>query len=501
MGIIKRQSFKATIVSYIGVALGYLNIILILPKYLSTTQIGLIRVMTDAATLFAAFASLGMINASQRFFPRFADNHGKHKGFVLFTYLVPYAGVVTLGLCLFAFSDVFLQPFQKNAPELIHFAWLLPFFTFLTLSLSLLETHASNLFRIVVPKVLRDIYLRVVLSALVLLFAARCISFQGLVYAHVLAYFPAVIFLVVYIIKLSQGRLSGKTIWPSKSENKEILTYCSFILIGGIGSMVANKIDSFMLSSMLPNGLSKNGIYTTALFIATIIEIPGRSIISISIPVVTRALEDKDYDRVSSMYKNTSTFMFSTGFFLFLLVWLNAHDIFMIMPKGTEFETGKYVILFLGIARLLDAVTSLNMTILLYSAYYKVSLLLIVVLGGLTIALNYYLIPLYGITGAAIATAIAILLYQVIASTYLYLVFKMQPFSIGTIKTLVTGITCWILIVFIPDIRNPFVNIFIHSFTLILLFGGITILWKTMPELNQRLNSILSRFNTSKPHE
>ena len=136
MGIIKRQSFKATIVSYIGVALGYLNIILILPKYLSTTQIGLIRVMTDAATLFAAFASLGMINASQRFFPRFADNHGKHKGFVLFTSLVPYAGVVTLGLCLFAFSDVFLQPFQKNAPELIHFAWLLPFFTFLTLSVS-----------------------------------------------------------------------------------------------------------------------------------------------------------------------------------------------------------------------------------------------------------------------------------------------------------------------------------------------------------------------------
>src|SRR5947207_3374598 len=47
MGIVQRQSIKSSIATYIGVAIGYLNFVILYPRFLSTDQVGLIRVLVS----------------------------------------------------------------------------------------------------------------------------------------------------------------------------------------------------------------------------------------------------------------------------------------------------------------------------------------------------------------------------------------------------------------------------------------------------------------------
>ena len=52
MGIIAKQSIKGTIVTYLGVAVGFVTTFFVITRFLSAEDIGLARVMIDAATLF-----------------------------------------------------------------------------------------------------------------------------------------------------------------------------------------------------------------------------------------------------------------------------------------------------------------------------------------------------------------------------------------------------------------------------------------------------------------
>ena len=81
MGIVIKQSIKGTIVNYVGIAVGFITTFFIVTKYLSQEEIGLTRVLIDAAVLFASFAQLGTGSSIIRFFPFFKDEKAKHHGF------------------------------------------------------------------------------------------------------------------------------------------------------------------------------------------------------------------------------------------------------------------------------------------------------------------------------------------------------------------------------------------------------------------------------------
>ena len=77
MGIIAKQSIQGTIVTYLGVAVGFVTTFFVLTRFLSAEEIGLARVLIDAATLFIGLAQLGTSSSIIRFYPHFK---GKEQG-------------------------------------------------------------------------------------------------------------------------------------------------------------------------------------------------------------------------------------------------------------------------------------------------------------------------------------------------------------------------------------------------------------------------------------
>ena len=115
MGVIARQSIKGALANYIGVAIGFFVSFFILTRYLTQAQIGLTRVMVDAAMLFSSLAQLGTNSSVIRFFPYFKDNRNNHGIFGL-SVLVPLAGFVIFALAFLIFRGPLLNLYSQNSP-------------------------------------------------------------------------------------------------------------------------------------------------------------------------------------------------------------------------------------------------------------------------------------------------------------------------------------------------------------------------------------------------
>ena len=73
MGVIAKQSIRGTIVTYLGIAVGIVTTFFVLTRFLTAEEIGLTRVLIDAAMLFIGLAQLGTNASIIRFYPYFKE--------------------------------------------------------------------------------------------------------------------------------------------------------------------------------------------------------------------------------------------------------------------------------------------------------------------------------------------------------------------------------------------------------------------------------------------
>jgi O-antigen/teichoic acid export membrane protein len=105
------------------------------------------------------------------------------------------------------------------------------------------------------------------------------------------------------------------------------------------------------------------------------------------------------------------------GVFMFYNLIILLPLVFVILPS--EFEEGKWVIFFIALGNLVKLSTGLNIQIISFSKYYKTNSILMVLYVLLMILVNLITIPKLGITGAAIGSFVASVIYFLSASIFL----------------------------------------------------------------------------------
>jgi O-antigen/teichoic acid export membrane protein len=183
-------------------------------------------------------------------------------------------------------------------------------------------------------------------------------------------------------------------------------------LVGNLGSKLGERVNSVMLGTI--STLSNAGIYSVAFFISDSIDAPRRAISRISSPLLADKWKEGKMDEIEELYKKSSLNQLIVGVALLLAVWVSVDDIFRWMPNGEVFQEGKYVILIIGIARLVDMVTGVNTEIISYSLFYRYNFYLVIFLGLSNVVFNLLLIPIFQLNGAALATLASLTLYNLL---------------------------------------------------------------------------------------
>ena len=194
MGIIAKQSIKGTIVTYLGVAVGFVTTFFVITRFLSAEDIGLVRVMIDAATLFIGLAQLGTSASILRFYPYFAEpsevrgQQPEEHGFFFWTIVVPMVGFLLVALLFMVCYAPLSEWFGEKSPQFVNYYYLVLPLAFFMLYQTVFETNANVRMRIVFPRAVRELLTRVGLLAVYLLYAFDIVTTDGFVWSLVGVY-------------------------------------------------------------------------------------------------------------------------------------------------------------------------------------------------------------------------------------------------------------------------------------------------------------------------
>jgi len=436
----------------------------------------------------ATFGQFGLSSALVKFFPKLKDQ----KGFLSFIILGGVLGFVLFAAFTFLFKTEITAYFAKESGLFIEYFGITLLISFILIQFQLLEAYCRSLLKIVIPTLIRDIQLRLSVTVLVALYALDIITFNGLIQWLSAAYLLMVITVIIYLRQLKAFQLSLNFKFINTALLKQIMTYAVYMMIGAGGTQIVLQIDSIMVSGAL--GLDATGIYTIAFFIGVVIEMPKRSITQISAPLISQAFEKNDMPAVEKLYKQTSINQMIIGSLLLIGIWANLESLYSFIPNGEIYIQGINVVLFIGLGKLSDMIFGTNGEIIVMSKYYKFNVVAVGILAILTIALNLLLIPKYGIEGAAIASFLAMLTFNLSKFLFVWVKFKIQPFSLGSIKLLaiiglVLRVNQWI-----PTLEQTLLDILIRSTVITVLLVGLTIGLKVSEEVNSLVFGFVNRF-------
>jgi O-antigen/teichoic acid export membrane protein len=496
MGIIIRQSIKNSVVTYVGVAIGTLNVLFLYNKFLSTEQLGLYTALTSFPLVFAGFAHLGTPHVGVRFFNQFADYERQHNGFFGYLLLAPFVGFLTFLLVYIGLKPSFEAAYTKNSPLLINYYWTFPVITFFLIYQTILEAYSKVHLRIVVPAIIREIFLKITNSILALFFGFQYISFNQLVLGIILAYFLAVCFLLIYIKILGRFYLKFDFSFIRKPVFKEMYQYGLWTMFGGATATALPHLEKMILPAN-EGGLATTAIFNIALSIGLVIAIPRNAIASISDPLLAESWRNNNLEHVGEIYQKSALNLLIVGLFLFLGIWCNIDSIFQIIPNSETYQQGKFVVLMVGLYSLFDMATGLNSEILKNSPFYKYDLGFYMVRFVILLVTNLILIPIYSYNGAALAMLISVIVYNLVKFFFIKQKLKLQPFGIQTIKVILLGIFTYGIILLMPIFEDSFLytllTIFIKSFTILIIFGGGVLWLKVSEDLNRTIGALFNK--------
>jgi O-antigen/teichoic acid export membrane protein len=491
MGIIIRQSIKTTAVSYIGFAFGYINTLFLFPLVLSKEQIGLTRLLISVSFLFATFASLGAGNIPTKFFPYFRDEEKQHNGILSFILSIGLSGFILFVIVFFLLKDVIFTIYSKNSPLLLDcYFYFIPF-TFIVVLTTIFESYLIVQQKPILPAIVREILMR-----LLLMFGLTAIYFGFFTFNtfadSIIIYYALGLFILILYIKKEKILFLKPNAQILKSPHfKEMLVFAGFVIMGNASATIIANIDSLMLSAY--SGLGSAGIYTIAFFIAAVIEIPKRSISQVVIPIVSQANKDGDIPKLKELYQKTSLNQLIVGGLIFLGIWCNIDNIFKLIPNGEIYSPGKWVVFYIGLSKLFDMAAGVNQEIVGTSKYYKIDLFFYLFLAGVAIVTNLIFIPKYGITGAAMASAISIFLFNTIRFFFLLYVFRIQPFSLNTLKVLAVFTLTFLVSLLISPFHNFILDILLRSLLIIILFSGLVLFFNISEDVRNVVGAVMRR--------
>lgn len=492
MGVIAKQSIKGTIVTYLGVAVGFLTTFFVITRFLTAEEIGLARVLIDAGTLFIGLAQLGTNTSILRFYPYFKSAEREEHGFFFWTIVVPMLGFLLVALLFMICYTPLSHWFGEKSPLFVNYYYLVLPLAFFMLYQTVFETNANVRMHIVVPRAVRELLTRVGLLVVYLLYAFDVLTMDGFVWSLIGVYALAALCNAVYLFSL--GGVSLKPDFAYLRQNRPIvrkyLLYTAFLILSAVVSVLAPTLSSFFITAQM--GLNYTGIFAIATYMAVMVSIPYRSLTAIASPQMSMAIKNDNRAEAGTLLAQVSGNLLLIGGLILAVIWVNIDIIFAILPNGATYAVARRTVLLLGLGQLFVATFQFALTTLSYSRFYPLSLLFSFVLTALALVLNNLFIPRWGMDGAALATLIADVSYYALAVIAVRLILGCRILThrhVLTILLLVLLFAANRLCVQYMPVTNIWLSGLLRSLLIVIAAWGAYRL-KLSPEINEVLHRV-----------
>jgi O-antigen/teichoic acid export membrane protein len=481
MGIVFKQSLSNMVITYIGFAIGAINTLFLYARFLTDTYYGLVGVILATSAILMPVLALGVPNTMIKFFSGYTEKKAQD-GFLAFMLVLPLLLVLPLGLFSYIANDAIGNFIGQRNLIVKDYVWHIFFIAMAMAYFEIFYSWSRIHMRSVFGNFMKEIFARV--GVMLLLFGVYTdyISIDTFLKALVGIYLIRTLIMKIYAYWLRMPSFNLKV----PHNFRTILTYSFLIILGGSTAVVLLEVDKFMINQFIE--IEKVAYYTVAVFIATVISVPSRAMHQITYPMTAALLNQKDKEGLGVLYHKSSLTLFIISGLIFILVLLNLGDLYLLLPEN--YRGGFNIVLLIGLAKLFDAMLGNNNAILYNSDHYRAILFLGVFLAICTILFNWYLIPRIGIEGAALATFIAVFIYNFLKLLYVKHKLDLQPFTKETFKVIFLIVIVCALFYALQFPFHPLVNIALKSLLIIAMYVGVLYRFK----ISEDVFGVLSKY-------
>lgn len=495
MGIVRKQSLIGSTLTYAGAVMGFVTSALLFPYILSQEEIGVISLLITYSVLFAQFATVGFAQTITRMFPYFKNKEQGHNGFLFLTVAVVSVATLIMVAVFFLIKPLIVGNGENNL--FAQYSYLiLPLFIS-TAFFNIFDAYSKALYNAVRGTMLKEVAQRMLI--LVCIGAALWwnLSFGSFLHLYVLCVVIVLLYLIAAISIEGNMCLRPNFTMFTKPMSREIRQVSLYGIVISASSFIAVNIDRIMIDKLVEgNALAQVGIYTTCSYFATMIILPSRALLKISSTLVAEAWRQKDMQSIRELYVKSTITQLIIGLLVFVGLCVNLDYIFHIIPEN--FSSGKWVIVFVGLFYLSDMASGICSHIISNSPQYKKMAHFILSLVALLVVFNLLLVPLWGITGAAIALFVARLIYNITLYVYVRRTYALQPYSKNHLIIIAIGVVVCAVVYLLPETSNVFLNIIIKSFATIILYCAGIYFSRVSPDVQELAQICLRKIKLSK---
>jgi len=455
LGIVKRQSIKYTILSVIGSFIGALSILYVYP--LSLENYGLSQAIYSFSVFLIPFLGFNSSAIIINNYDPQSENPNKVLiyGFFFATvfssiFIFLYYTIFRQYIYLLGLVGINPKVFENNDIFIFGIGICMLF-------IGVLSNHSNNLRRAVVPNLLNNVGLKLFLPLLILAVFHKVIDKSFISFGLLVFYFTVFVILIFYVKSLGGFPSKWSDISLDFLKDRKINHYLFIAGFTGIASIIATKIDIIAISGI--KNLSDVGKYSLPFFMASLIEIPMGGIASISGPLIALHIKNNDFSALNILLKKASNSLFLAGVIIFVILYAIFPDLALLSNKPEAFQNGLIVFAVIGLAKLIDMVTSLNTHAISYSKYYSYNLYFVSLTALINLYFTFNLTRKYGIIGTSISILISLFVFNLCKIILLKIKMNLSPFSKST--WLIIGIFLFqmSLIYFLQFNFIPIINI------------------------------------------
>ena len=483
MGIIIKQTSRNIFTISIALVIGAVNTLYFYPEFLKDEYYGLVVFLLATSNLLQPLMSLGAQHTIIKFYSSFNDKKSKDN-FLSSIIFIPLIIILPVSFLVVQMHDTIGSFLSMQNPIIESYVWVIFLVSFATSYFEVFYAWSRVQLKSVFGNALKEIYPRVSVFILLVLVSLDIIEKENFVWFLTGLYFLRLLIMIIYSLSLYKPKFSF--ILPENF--KEIVSYSIYILLAGSAASLLIDIDKYMIPQK--EAISQTAYYAVAVFIATVVEIPGRAMFQILNPMVAKAINTNDNKNLNELYQKSSTNLLIICGFFFLLINLNIVSFYELM-NNQFYADAIWVVLIISIAKLIQMSFGCGPAILATSSFYKITLPFSISMAISVYFLNDYLIDLYGINGAAISTLIVLLLFTVLKVLYINFKLKIQPYNLNTIKIIVLISVLYFTLNSLKLNLYPLFNIIVKSVLISASYISLVYFLKLSKTINSNLNSLI----------
>ncbi len=484
MGIVFKQSLNNTIITYFGFGIGAINTLFLYTRFLTDEYFGLVGVILSTSTILAPLLAFGVPNTLIKYYSSFTDAKTLDS-FLTLMLLLPLLLLLPIAVFSYLANDVIADFLARENAIVKGYVWHIFFIGMAMAYFEVFYSWSKVQLKSIFGNFMKEVFVRAGVTILLILVYLNTISVETFLMSLVGLYLLRTVIMKIYAYGVRMPQLS----FSFPANTRAILAYSALIILGASTAVIVLEIDRFMINQYIE--IKNVAYYSVAIYIAVVISVPSRAMHQITYPLTAKLLNEKDTSELGNLYKKSSLTLFIAAGLIFILILLNLEDLYHLLPAA--YRGGFFVVALIGLAKVYDALLGNNNAILFSSDYYKTVLILGFILALMTILFNMWFIPSFGIEGAAMATFLAVFLYNTIKVIFVRLKFSMSPFSPSTFKIALLLIFITILFSTLQFPFHPIANILLKSFLMTLMYFGVIYRLRLSEEVFEIISRLFSR--------